>query len=64
MAGEDQKERDKAQAGGATSRRLDRREVLKGLLLPHLVVRIGWQAIGRSDLPVSPRRPVDDVLDT
>jgi len=41
-----------------------RREVLKGLLLPHLVVRIGWQAIGRSDLPVSPRRPVDDVLDT
>ena len=31
MAGEDQKERDKAQAGGATARRLDRREVLKGL---------------------------------
>ena len=39
-----------------------RREVLGGLLMPHLIVRIGWQAIGRSELPPSPRRPVDDVL--
>jgi hypothetical protein len=39
-----------------------RREVLGGLLVPHLVVRIGWQAIGRSQLPHSPRRPVNDVL--
>jgi predicted dehydrogenase len=31
MAGEDQKGRDKAQAGAATPRKLDRREVLKGL---------------------------------
>ncbi len=39
-----------------------RREVLGGLLIPHVVLRIGWQAIGRSELPRSPRRPVDDVL--
>ncbi len=38
------------------------REVLGGLLVPHLLVRVGWQAIGRSQLPRSPRRPVDDVL--
>ena len=38
------------------------REVLGGLLVPHLLVRIGWQAIGRSQLPRSPRRPLDDVL--
>ncbi len=39
-----------------------RREVLGGLVVPHLVARVGWQAIGRSDLPASPRRPVDDIL--
>ena len=39
-----------------------RREILGGLLMPHLVVRIGWQAIGRSEQPPSPRRPVDEVL--
>lgn len=39
-----------------------RREILGGLLMPHLVVRIGWQAIGRSEQPPSPRRPVADVL--
>lgn len=38
------------------------REVLGGLLVPHLLVRIGWQEIGRSELPRSPRRSVDDVL--
>jgi hypothetical protein len=30
---------------------------------PILVVRVGWQAIGRSQMPPSPRRPVDEVLD-
>ena len=38
------------------------REVLGGLLTPHLVVRIGWQAIGRDEMPRTPRRPVGDVL--
>ena len=38
------------------------REVLGGLLTPHLVVRIGWQAIGRDEVPRTPRRPVSDVL--
>ena len=31
---------------------------------PHLLVRIGWQAIGRSQLPRTPRRQVDEVLQT
>lgn len=44
------------------TRKALRREVLGGLLVPHLVLRIGWQAIGRSQLPRSPRRPVEDVL--
>jgi hypothetical protein len=39
-----------------------RRDILRGLLMPHLVVRVGWQAIGRGQLPRSPRRPVGDVL--
>lgn len=36
--------------------------VLAGAFVPHLVVRIGWQAMGRSDLPRTPRRPVDEIL--
>lgn len=36
--------------------------VLGGAMTPHLLVRIGWQAIGRSDLPRTPRRPLDEVL--
>jgi hypothetical protein len=44
------------------TRKALRRDVLGGLLVPHLVLRIGWQAIGRSQLPRSPRRPIDDVL--
>jgi nitroreductase len=36
--------------------------VLDSRLRPHLLVRIGWQAIGRSQLPRTPRRPVSDVF--
>ncbi len=36
--------------------------VLDGEMDPHLLVRIGWQAIGRSELPRTPRRPVAEVL--
>lgn len=32
-------------------------------VVPHILLRIGWQAIGRSELPRTPRRPVQDVLD-
>lgn len=39
-----------------------RHELLGGLVIPHIVLRVGWQTIGRSELPKSPRRPVDDVL--
>jgi hypothetical protein len=37
-------------------------EVLRGLGFPHLLVRVGWQAISRGALPTTPRRPLDDVL--
>ncbi|MGI9157331.1 MAG: Acg family FMN-binding oxidoreductase [Marmoricola sp.] len=37
-------------------------EVLSGALEPQLLVRIGWQEIGRSDLPRTPRRPLAEVL--
>lgn len=37
-------------------------QVLGGLANPHLLVRIGWQAISRSQLPRTSRRPVDEVL--
>ena len=36
--------------------------VLRRAFSPHLTVRIGWQAIGRTGLPRTPRRPVDAVL--
>lgn len=43
--------------------RRDLRDVLQhGSLEPHLVLRVGWQAIGRSELPRTPRRSVSDVL--
>jgi hypothetical protein len=37
-------------------------EVLGGLAHPLIALRVGWQAISRSQLPRTPRRPVDDVL--
>jgi hypothetical protein len=36
--------------------------VLGRAIIPHLAVRIGWQAIGRTGLPRTPRRTLDDVL--
>lgn len=43
-----------------------RHEIARSVLLdvpePHLLLRIGWQAIGRSGLPRTPRRPLRDVL--
>ena len=43
-----------------------RHELRKSLLhyefAPHLLVRVGWQSIGREPLPRTPRRPIDEVL--
>jgi len=39
-------------------------QLLGGLVHPQTLVRIGWQQIGRSELPRTPRRPLDDVLVT
>jgi hypothetical protein len=36
--------------------------VLAGAFTPHLLTRIGWQAIGRSELPRTPRRSLGEVL--
>jgi nitroreductase len=38
-------------------------EVLGGLARPLMLVRIGWQAISRGELPPTSRRPLDDLLD-
>ncbi|HET6937350.1 MAG TPA: hypothetical protein VFI19_02045 [Nocardioides sp.] len=40
-----------------------RLEVLGSLAHPLILVRVGWQAISRSQLPRTPRRPVDEVLE-
>lgn len=45
-----------------STRRRIARDVLDGAFEPHLLLRVGWQAIGRRDLPRTPRRPLDDVL--
>jgi hypothetical protein len=39
-------------------------EVLGAELEGQIVLRVGWQEIGRSDLPRTPRRPVEDLLGT
>jgi len=38
-------------------------QVLAGHGKPLILVRIGWQAISRSELPRTSRRPVSEVLD-
>lgn len=49
--------------GVESTRELLQREVLGGLLHPQVLLRLGWQEIGLSDLPPTPRRPVADVLE-
>jgi hypothetical protein len=39
-----------------------RATLLGGLTAPHLLIRIGWQPIGRRELERTPRRPLCDVL--
>ena len=38
-------------------------EVLGGLAHPLILARVGWQALSRSELPRTPRRPVSQVLE-
>jgi nitroreductase len=40
-----------------------RHEVLGGLAHPMILLRVGWLAISRGELPRTARRPVDDLLD-
>jgi hypothetical protein len=40
-----------------------RLEVLGGMAHPLVLVRVGWQPISRSQLPRTPRRSVDEVLE-
>lgn len=46
-----------------TTRASFRTQVLAGLGHPLLLTRVGWQAIGRSDLVRTPRRPLAEVLE-
>jgi hypothetical protein len=39
-------------------------DFLGGMTAPQALLRIGWQEIGRSSRPRTPRRPMDDVLVT
>lgn len=45
-----------------STRREIARTVLEERFEPHLLLRVGWQAIGRSSLPRTARRPVDEVF--
>lgn len=38
-------------------------DVLGGLAAPHILVRLGWQELSRSELARTARRPLDEVLD-
>ena len=38
-------------------------DVLGGLAVPHILVRLGWQELSRSELARTARRPLDEVLD-
>lgn len=44
------------------TRRLVRDQVLDGVAEPQAVVRVGWAPVSSEPLPVTPRRPLDDVL--
>ena len=44
------------------TRELLRTELSIGRAEPQILVRLGWQEIGRSSLPRTPRRTLDDVL--
>lgn len=44
------------------TRREVRDRVLRDTIAPHLLLRIGWQAIGRRELPRTPRRPLGEVV--
>jgi hypothetical protein len=46
----------------AETRAALRHEVFGGLVEPLLLLRVGWQAISRSHLVATPRRPLEDVL--
>lgn len=46
-----------------TARTAFRHDVMHDLGHPLLLVRVGWQAIGRSELERTPRRPLDEVFE-
>ena len=46
----------------AQTRAAFRAEVLGGLAEPLVLARIGWQAMNRTPLARTPRRPLDEVL--
>lgn len=45
------------------TRRALSEELFDGMARPQLLVRVGWQEVTRACLPMTPRRPLQDVLD-
>ncbi len=45
-----------------TTRAVLQYQVLHGVAVPQIVVRVGWAPIGSNRLPATPRRPLDDVV--
>ncbi|HVQ18654.1 MAG TPA: NAD(P)H nitroreductase, partial [Actinomycetes bacterium] len=45
-----------------TETRISLDDLLGPGLRPQILLRVGWQEIGRSDLPRTPRRSLDEIL--
>jgi nitroreductase len=45
------------------TRRLLQREILLGVAVPQIVVRVGWGPVSYGPVPATPRRPLADVLE-
>jgi hypothetical protein len=46
-----------------TTRQLLRSEILLGVAVPQVVVRVGWRPVSYDPVPPTPRRPVAEVLE-
>jgi hypothetical protein len=44
------------------TRRLLQDELLRDAVCPQIIVQVGWAPIAREQIPLTPRRPVGEVL--
>lgn len=45
------------------TRRLLQDEILRGVTVPQIVVRVGWRPVSYDPVPATPRRPLSEVLE-